>query len=79
MNNVARKEVIEQIPCASRLNEATGNFKSVIEFLDHVQLRVRDFVSQMLQGYAEDEFRRFIGAEPYGRTQLRQDRRNRTR
>ena len=79
MKNLARKEVIEQVPCASRLDETTGSFKNVTEFLDHVELGVRDFVRQMLQGYAEDEFLRFIGARPYERTPLRQDRRNGTR
>ena len=40
---------------------------------------VRDFVRQMLQGYAEDEFLRFISAKPYERTPLRKDRRNGSR
>ena len=79
MNNLTRKEVIDQVPCTSRLDESTSRFKSVTEFLDHVEMGVRDFVRQMLQGYAEDEFIRFIGAKPYERTPLRQDRRNGTR
>jgi putative transposase len=79
MNNLARKEVIDQVPCVSRLHEETSRFKSVTEFLDHVEMGVRDFVREMLQGYAEDEFLRFIGAKPYERTPMRQDRRNGTR
>ena len=76
MNNLARKEVIDQVPCSSRLDETANGFKSVTEFLDHVEMGVRDFVRQMLQGYAEDEFLRFIGAKRYERTPMRQDRRN---
>ena len=48
MNNLARKEVIDQVPCTSRLDETTSRFKSVTEFLDHVEMGVRDFVRQML-------------------------------
>ncbi len=79
MDNLARKEVIDQGPCTSRLDETTSRFKSVTEFLDHVEMGVRDFVRQMLQGYAEDEFLRFIGAKRYERTPMRQDRRNGSR
>jgi putative transposase len=80
MSNLARKEVIDQVPFGSPLDdEPTSRFKSVTEFLDHVEMGVRDFVRQMLQGYAEDEFLRFISAKPYERTPLRKDRRNGSR
>jgi putative transposase len=81
MNNLARKEAIDQVPFTSSLNDdsTTAGFKSVTEFLDHVETGVRDFVRQMLQGYAEDEFLRFIGAKPYERSPLRKDRRNGSR
>jgi hypothetical protein len=73
MNNLARKEAIDQVPFTSSLNDdsTTAGFKSVTEFLDHVETGVRDFVRQMLQGYAEDEFLRFIGSKPYERSPLR--------
>lgn len=77
MNNLARKEATDQAPCKSGLDETTtGRFKTVTEFLDHVEMGVRAFVREMLQEYAEDEFLRFIGAKPYERTPLRKDRRN---
>jgi len=79
MNNLARKEAIDQAPCTSRLDETTSQFRTITEFLDHVEMGVREFVRQMLQGYAEDEFLRFIGAKPYERTFLRKDRRNGSR
>ena len=79
MNNLARKEAIVQAPCRSRLDEAGSRFESVTEFLDQVETGVREFVRQMLQGFAEDEFRRFIGAKRYERTPLRKDRRNGSR
>ena len=38
MNNLARKEVIDQVPFASALDDEPGSrFKSVTEFLDHVE------------------------------------------
>jgi putative transposase len=61
------------------LDETTSRFRTITEFLDHVEMGVREFVRQMLQGYAEDEFLRFIGAKPYERTPLRKDRRNGSR
>jgi len=81
MSNLARKVVIDQDPSfGSPLDdEPTSRFKSVTGFLDHVEMGVRDFVRQMLQGYAEDEFLRFISAKPYERTPLRKDRRNGSR
>jgi hypothetical protein len=80
MNNLARKEDIDQVPFVSALDdEPASRFKNVTEFLDHVETGVRDFVRQMLQGYAEDEFLRFISAKPYVRTPLRKDRRNGSR
>ena len=79
MNNLARKEAIVQAPCRSRLDEAGSRFESVTEFLDQVETGVREFVRQMLQGFAEDEFLRFIGAKRYERTPLRKDRRNGSR
>jgi putative transposase len=79
MSNLARKEVINQASCTSRLDETTSRFKSVTEFLDHVETGVREFVRQVLQGYAEEEFLRFIGAKRYERTSLRKDLRNGSR
>jgi putative transposase len=79
MNNLARKDVIDQAHCTRPLDETTSRFKSVTEFLNHVEVGVRDFVRQMLQGYALDEFLRFIGAKRYERTPMRQDRRNGSR
>jgi putative transposase len=79
MSNLATKEVITQVSYESSLDETTSRFKSVTEFLDHVEIGVRNFVRQMLQGYAEDEFLRFIGARPYERTIMRKDLRNGSR
>jgi putative transposase len=79
MDNLARKEIIDQVPCRSSLDETRKGFKSVTEFLDHVEMGVRAFVRWMLQAYAEDEFLRFIGAKPYERTPLRKDLRNGSR
>jgi putative transposase len=79
MDNLARKEIIDQVPSRSSLDETRKGFKSVTEFLDHVEMGVRAFVRWMLQTYAEDEFLRFIGAKPYERTPLRKDRRNGSR
>ena len=80
MHNLARKEIIDQVRFAGSLgDERRSRFKSVTEFLDHMEMGVRDFVRQMLQGYAEDEFLRFIGAKAYERTPLRKDRRNGSR
>jgi putative transposase len=79
MENLARKEVINQVPCKGHLDETTSRYRSVTEFLDHIEMGVRDFVRQVLQRYAEDEFLRFIGARPYERTPMRQDRRNGSR
>jgi hypothetical protein len=79
VNNLARKEAIDQVSCMSRLDEATSGFKSITEFLDQVEMGVRGFVRQMLQGYAEDEFPRFIGAKRYERTPPRKDRRKGSR
>lgn len=78
MNRLAEKEIINQAPCASD-SDVSSRFESLTHFLDHVELGVRDFVREMLQGYAEDEFLRYIGAKPYQRTPLRQDRRNGSR
>jgi len=45
MDNLARKEVIDQVPFGSPLDDEPGSrFKSVTEFLDHVEMGVRDFV-----------------------------------
>lgn len=79
MNNLARKEVIDQVPCTNRLDETASRFKSVTEFLDYVEIGVRDFVRQIPQAYAEDEFLRFVGAKRYERTPQRKDRRNGSR
>jgi putative transposase len=80
MHNLARKEVIDQVRFTSPLgDQPRSRFKSVTEFLDHLEMGVRDFVRQMLQGYAEEEFLRYIGAKPYERTLLRKDRRNGSR
>ena len=79
MDNLARKEAIDQSPFRSTLDETTSRFKSVTEFLDYMEMGVRDFVRQMLQGYAEEEFLRFIGAKRYERTPLRKDCRNGSR
>jgi putative transposase len=79
MDKLARKEAIDQAPFKSALDETTSRFKSVTEFLDRVETGVRDFVRQMLQGYAEEEFLRFIGAKRYERTPLRKDCRNGSR
>jgi transposase-like protein len=79
MDNLARKEIIDQAPSRSSLDETRKGFKSVTEFLDHVEMGVRAFVRWMMQAYAEDEFLRFIGAKPYERTPLRKDRRNGSR
>jgi putative transposase len=79
MNKLARKQVIDQVPCASQSHETAKRFETLTDFLDHVELGVRDFVRQILQEYAEDEFLRYIGAKRYERTPLRQDRRNGSR
>ena len=79
MNKLARKEIIDQLPCARYSGETAKKFESLTDFLDHVELGVRDFVRQILQRYAEDKFLRYIGAKRYERTPLRQDRRNGSR
>lgn len=79
MDNLARKEVIDQAPCTSRLDQTTSRFQSVTEFVDHIEMGVRDFVRQMREGYAVDESLRLIGAMFYERTPLRKDRRNSSR
>jgi transposase-like protein len=79
MTRLAEKESINQVPCAGDSEETPCRFESLTQFLDQVELGVRDLVRQTLQGYAEDEFLRYIGAKPYQRTPLRQDRRNGSR
>jgi putative transposase len=60
-------------------DEPRSRFKSVTEFLEQVEMGVRDSVRQVLQGYAEDEFLRFISANPRERTPLRKNHRSRSR
>jgi transposase-like protein len=80
MNNIARKEVIDQVRFVCPLDEEpTSRFNSVTEFLDHVEVGFREFVRQIAQEYAEDELPRFIGAKRYERTPVRKDRRNESR
>lgn len=73
MENLAENEIIEQVPFT---DEPKERFDSLSSFLDHVELGVRAFVREMIQGYAEDEFLSYIGAKPYERTPMRRDRRN---
>jgi len=76
---VTGQEVVDQATFTDEVGEDGQEFESLADFLDHVELGVRAFVRAMLQKYAEDEFLRYIGAKPYGRTEKRQDYRNGTR
>lgn len=73
MEKLARKEVIEQVPCVDKAEESAEGFETLADFLDHVEFGVRCFVREMIQGYAQDEFMRYIGAKPYERSAERRD------
>lgn len=50
--------------------------KTLEEFMDGVEDEVRYLVRTLIQTYVEDEFRRYIGAGPYERSEERRDWRN---
>ena len=79
MEILAEKQVIEQSPFTYAGPGKEGRFETLSDFLDQVELGVRSLVRVMVQGYAEDEFLRYIGAMPYERSPLRRDRRNGSR
>jgi len=76
---VAEQEVIDQEAFEQGGYEDQLEFEGLSDFLDYVEVGIRDFVRTMLQEYAKDEFMRYIGARPYERTEGRRDYRNGTR
>ena len=76
---VAEEEVIDQETFEQNRYEDPLEFEGLSDFLDYVEVGIRDFVRTMLQEYAKDEFMRYIGAKPYERTEDRRDYRNGTR
>jgi len=73
---VADEEVIDQETFEQEGYEDQLEFEGLSDFLDYVEVGIRDFVRTMLQEYAKDEFMRYIGARPYERTEDRRDYRN---
>ncbi|RLC10620.1 MAG: hypothetical protein DRH43_05960, partial [Deltaproteobacteria bacterium] len=76
---VAEEEVIDQETFEQKGYEDHLEFGGLSDFLDYVEVGIRDFVRTMLQEYAKDEFMRYIGAKRYERTEDRRDYRNGTR
>jgi putative transposase len=79
MEILAEKQVIEQSPIGYAGPDREGRFETFSDFLDYIELGVRSLVRVIVQGYAEDEFLRYIGARPYERSPRRKDRRNGSR
>jgi len=73
---VTEQEVINQETFGQEGYEDQLEFEGLSDFLDYVEVGIRDFVRTMLQEYAKDEFMRYIGAKPYERTEDRRDYRN---
>ncbi|RLC35976.1 hypothetical protein DRH29_05425 [candidate division Kazan bacterium] len=59
---VAEQEVIDQETFEQEGYEDQLEFEGLSDFLDYVEVGIRDFVRTMLQEYAKDEFMRYIGA-----------------
>jgi len=59
--------------------DARSKFRTLGDFLDHIELGIREMVRVMIETYAQDEFLRYIGAKRYERTPTRGDYRSGSR
>ena len=46
-NTLAKKKAIDQVSSTVKLEKVVGNFENLGDFLDHMELGVRAFVTEM--------------------------------